>query len=46
MGIFLEVSTKKEAVTMATWACKIIKVSGGYLAFEYETDYNVWKQQR
>ena len=43
---FLDVATRKKAVKLALWATKIVKVSGGYLAFEYETDYNTWKQQK
>ena len=30
----------------ATWAAKIVKVDGGWLAFESVADYNTWRQQK
>ena len=38
--------TAKEAKQKASWAAKVVKVEGGYMAFEFVTDYNVWKNQK
>ena len=38
--------TRKTAVKLATWACKIIKIEGGYMAFESWDDYKIWKNQK
>ena len=38
--------TRKTAVKRAAWACKIVKVEGGYMAFESWDDYKVWKNQK
>ena len=43
---FLEVNTRKEALKEAPWAAKIIKVVGGYMAFESLQDYETWKNQK
>jgi len=42
----IEVKTRKEAEQEAPWAAKIVKVEGGYLAFESMTDYETWKNQK
>jgi hypothetical protein len=44
--VFLAVKTRKEAVDAAPWAEKIVKVEGGYMAFESEDDYRTWKNQK
>lgn len=43
---FLEVGTRKEATQAAPWAAVIVKVSGGYKAFESTTDYEIWQRQK
>lgn len=43
---FIECKTRKTAVRRAPWACKIVKVVGGYRAFETWTDYETWKNQK
>ena len=42
----IEVKTRKEAVKLAPWAAKIVKVSGGYMAFESIADFETWKKQK
>jgi len=46
MKITLQVASRKEAVNEAPWAAKIVKVEGGYMCFEYISDYQVWKNQK
>ncbi len=43
---FIEVKSRKTAVKRAPWAARIIKVEGGYMAFESTTDYQTWKKQK
>jgi len=43
---FVETTKRKVAVESCPWACKIIKVEGGYLAFESWTDYQIWRGQK
>ena len=31
---------------LAPWACMIVKVEGGWLAFESMEDYRTWKNQK
>ena len=38
--------TRRTAIRRFPWACKIVKVEGGYKAFESEADYLVWRGQR
>lgn len=38
--------TRKEAEKKAPWAAKIVKVEGGYMAFESINDYKVWIKQK
>ena len=42
---FIECKTRSTAVRRAPWAAKIVKVDGGYMAFESEADYDAWKNQ-
>lgn len=42
----LIVKTKKDAMKKAPWACKIVKVTGGYMAFESWDDFETWKNQK
>ena len=43
---FLAVKTRKTAVKLAPWACKIVKVEGGYMAFESWDDLRTWRNQK
>lgn len=43
---FAEVKTRKEAAEQCPWAEIIVKVSGGYMCFESELDYRIWKNQK
>lgn len=43
---FIECKTRRTAVRRAPWAAEIIKVSGGYMAFESIADAEAWKAQR
>jgi len=43
---FIDCRTRKTAINHAPWASKIVKVEGGYMAFESVTDYAVWKNQK
>lgn len=36
----------KTARKLAPWACRVIKVCGGYMAFESNDDAYTWVQQR
>ena len=38
--------TAAEARKAAPWAAKVVKVEGGYIAFESVTDYETWKRQK
>jgi len=37
--------TNEAAKTIAPWAYKIVRVEGGWLAFESADDYHTWKSQ-
>lgn len=41
----IEVTTEQEAIEQAPWAAKIVKVDGGYMAFESVADYETWAKQ-
>ena len=43
---FIEARTRKEAEEQAEGAAVIVKVEGGYMAFDTVTDYEVWKNQK
>ena len=44
---FLEgVKSIKKAWRLAPWSEKIIRVDGGYMAFESVSDYHIWLRQR
>ncbi len=38
-------TSAKQARKLAPWAAKIVKVEGGYKAFESVTDYQTWRRQ-
>lgn len=42
----IECQTITEAFDLAPWACQIVEVEGGYMAFESRVDYVLWTQQR
>ena len=42
----IECKSRATAKKRATWACRIVKVVGGYKCFEYESDYQAWKRQK
>ena len=44
--LFIDTDTRRKAVEEAPWACKIIRVGGGYLAFESFDDYRMWQNQK
>jgi hypothetical protein len=43
---FIEAKSKKDAQKKAPWAAKIVKVEGGYHAFESIVDYTNWSKQK
>lgn len=43
---FIQVESRKDAIKQAPWAAKIVKVDGGYKAFESIQDYEAWKNQK
>ena len=42
----IETESRYKAKKAAPWASKIVKVCGGFMAFESMEDYRVWKGQR
>ncbi|WP_438435384.1 hypothetical protein [Gorillibacterium sp. sgz500922] len=42
----IDAKTAAEARKKAPWAAKVVKVTGGYLAFESINDYETWKNQK
>lgn len=46
MKIFTQTKTLKAALKKYPWACKVIKVDGGYMCFEFLTDYLTWQNQK
>lgn len=43
---FIEVADRRTAKRRAPWAAKIVKVHGGYRAFESLSDYATWRKQK
>ena len=43
---FVECKSRKTAVRKCPWAAKIVKVEGGYHAFESIEDWRIWKNQK
>jgi hypothetical protein len=37
---------ERYARKLCPWAARVIKVEGGYLCFESETDYLIWRHQQ
>lgn len=44
--IFIYVKSAAAARKAAPWAAKVVKVTGGYVAFESVDDYERWRNQR
>lgn len=42
----IECKSRKTAVKRAPWAAKIVKVEGGYMAYESVSDYQKDKRQK
>lgn len=42
----INAKTAAQARAAAPWAAKVVKVYGGYLAFESVADYEIWKRQK
>lgn len=43
---FIPATTAAQARKLAPWAAKVVKVDGGYMAFESLSDYAPWKAQK
>lgn len=43
---FIQAATVAQARKLAPWAAKVVKVDGGYMAFESIADYETWKRQK
>lgn len=43
---FIQCETRQEAIAACPWATVVIKVYGGYMAFEFFDNYEVWKNQK
>lgn len=46
MRKFVECKNFSEAFKECPWATDVITVVGGYMCFETETDYEIWKNQK
>lgn len=42
----IQAATAAQAHKLAPWAAKVVKVDGGYMAFESVADYETWKRQK
>lgn len=43
---FIEARSRGTAVKRCPWAARIVKVEGGYMAFESAADYDAWRNQK
>lgn len=43
---FIACTSRSTAVRQCPWAAKVVKVEGGYRAFESLADYQVWRNQK
>lgn len=41
-----EAKNRKQVDKLCPWASKIVKVDGGWMAFESWDDYRTWKNQK
>lgn len=46
MKQFIEAKTRRQATRIAPWAAEVIKCEGGYMAFEYVSDADTWRNQK
>lgn len=44
--MFFQDKSRQETENEAPWAYKIVKVEGGYMAFESPDDYETWIKQQ
>ena len=43
---FIQADTRYQAKKAAPWAASIVKVEGGFMAFESVSDAQLWKSQK
>jgi hypothetical protein len=43
---FIELKKRTSVNRIAPWACMIVKVEGGWMAFESIEDYRTWNNQK
>lgn len=43
---FIEAKTRKQAAKLAPWAADMVKVDGGYMAFESADDADTFRSQK
>ena len=43
---FIECKSRAQAERLAPWAAEILKVEGGYMAFESIADAEIWRGQK
>jgi len=46
MRKFIECADRRTAKKRCPWAAKVVKVYGGFICFEFTTDYEIWKNQK
>lgn len=44
--MYIDCKDRRTAARRAPWAAIIVKVEGGYLAFESRDDYHTWLKQK
>lgn len=44
--MFVANTNRKQVVAANPSAAKIVKVEGGYMVFEFMSDYQTWKNQK
>lgn len=43
---FIQANTFSDASDLAPWACEIVEVEGGFMAFESQADYETFVDQQ
>jgi hypothetical protein len=43
---FIECEDQEDAENRAPWAARLVKVEGGWMAFESISDYETWSKQK
>jgi hypothetical protein len=43
---FFDIETRYKAQKLAPWATVIVRVIGGFMAFEFLSDYEIWRNQK